>query len=82
MKKKKKVQVLALLVIGLIQVLTGCTKNVTTTGESIIEETKQPNIKQEIRAQDDFYGYVNKDILQNMEIPFDQQSNGLLHKWK
>lgn len=46
--------------------------------ESVTAEESETVSGTEIRAQDDFYGYVNFETLMNMEIPFGQSSNGTL----
>ena len=76
MRRRKKMLVLALALSIMIQSLSGCTQVVETNQESAAVETPEHVTKKNIKAQDDFYGYVNQETLQDMEIPFGESSNG------
>lgn len=76
MRKRKKMLVLALALSIITQLLSGCTQVVEMNQESAAVETLKPAAKQNIKAQDDFYGYINQEALQDMEIPFGASSNG------
>ena len=40
------------------------------------KQNSKKNTKEKIKAQDDFYGYVNQETLQKLDIPFGESSNG------
>lgn len=74
---KKKLLSLLLLLTLTSQCLTACTQAETQTQTvTISNTTTKQNTKQKIKAQDDFYGYVNQENLQKMDIPFGESSNG------
>lgn len=73
---KKKLLSLLLMLSLTTQFLTACTQ--ADPVGSKVQSTTVPDTtaNENIKAQDDFYGYVNKESLQNMEIPFGESSNG------
>lgn len=80
---KKKLLSLLLLLTITTQSLTACTRaepHHQTVADSNV--TEKQFIKEKIKAQDDFYGYVNYESLQKMEIPFGENSNGTLEQAK
>ncbi|MBQ3599670.1 MAG: M13 family metallopeptidase [Lachnospiraceae bacterium] len=74
---KRKLPSLLLLLTIIIQSLTACTQAEPETQTTTVSNTTtKENVKQNSKAQDDFYGYVNQKALQEMEIPFGESSNG------
>ncbi|MGN1119010.1 MAG: hypothetical protein ACI4Q4_01555, partial [Oscillospiraceae bacterium] len=56
--------------------LTGCVTELPEEPELTLSQTEQPEPITELRAQDDFYGYVNLAKLDSMEIGFMKSSAG------
>lgn len=74
---KKKLLSLLLLLTITTQSLTACTQAEPQTQiVTASDTTAKQSTKENIKAQDDFYGYVNYESLQKMEIPFGESSNG------
>lgn len=74
---KTKLLSLLLLLTITTQSLTACTQAEPEPQTTLVSNTTtKQNSKQNVKAQDDFYGYVNKESLQKMEIPFGESSNG------
>ena len=78
---KKKLLSLLLLLTLTTQTLTACTQaepetQTTTVSNTTTKQNSEKNTKEKIKAQDDFYGYVNQQTLQKLDIPFGESSNG------
>ena len=78
---KKKLLSLLLLLTLTTQTLTACTQaepetQTTTVSNTTTKQNSKKNTKEKIKAQDDFYGYVNQETLQKLDIPFGESSNG------
>lgn len=72
---KKKIPVM-LLAVSLIFGLTGCgvkaeqQEETTTEYVEAVMENGQVKPEEPVRPQDDYYGYINKDTLQSLEVNF------------